>query len=111
TYPLSPAAATDYKVTLVVLDSKGAISQPVNAIIHGTATKIAAPVKSPTQLKVPGTVAPFLAGQHVRVVLQRKQGTSFHTIGTATPTLNGASEYVAGFQPRPPAGGCGAVGG
>ena len=108
-YPLSPTTATNYTVRLVVLDSKGAISLPATAIIQGTATKIAAPVKSPMQLKVPGTVAPFLAGQHVKVTLQRKQGDAFHTIGTKLPELNGASQYTAIFSPRPPAGMCRAI--
>jgi hypothetical protein len=108
-YPLSPAAPTNYKVTLVVLDSKGAISLPETGTIQGTATKVAAPVKSPTQVKVPGTVAPFLAGQHVKVTLQRRQGDTFHTVGIMLPELNGASQYTAIFSPRPPAGMCRAI--
>jgi PKD domain len=108
-YPASPATARDYTVSLVVVDSAGAIGAPVTATIHGTAVAINPPQKSPSTLKVGGKVTPFLAGKSVTVVLQRKNGATFHAVGTKTLTLNPASSFTAAFSPRPAAGFCRAV--
>lgn len=107
-YPAAPTTARNYTASLVVVDSEGAISSPARTVIHGTAVTLSPPVKTAGHLKVPGTVAPSLAGQQVTLVLQRRTGGSFHAIGTKQLTLNPASSFTGTF-PRPAAGMCRAI--
>jgi len=108
TYPAAPTRAKDYAVSLVVTDSEGAIGTPVVGTVQGTAVTLSPPVKTTNQLKVPGKVAPSLAGQQVTFVLQRRTGGSFHAIGTKHLTLNPSSSFTGAF-PRPAAGMCRAI--
>jgi hypothetical protein len=107
-YPAAPTTARDYRVSLVVVDDHGAVSGKAKAVIHGTATALVAPVKTATRLKVPGKVSPSRRGKPVTVLLQRRHGGAFRTIGTRHPKLNASSAFTAVF-PRPASGFCRAV--
>jgi hypothetical protein len=103
TYPVTPARARTYTVTLRVVDAGGAVSPPVKATVLGTAVSVK--VKKKGALGISGAVTPNRRGKHVTVALARKQHGKFRVAASVTATLTGHSKYATAFEP-PPGGKC-----